>query len=518
MRYIAIFLSLVALHANEANNIIVESSTPLEEMKENELRRFIDEGLISSDRAKGFVARSNDEDEEFSKNKPLVNIYKRFASNNVESSASSMPKEKGDDIDEEQDSTDSNTLDSNEVSNISNSSSSSQNSSEDVPSLLENIYGHVGFFGKSNVLNKSVGGSYGIASASVGLNYDFKKMVFVDIGIYGISKLSGNYNKNILRNTAPNYAFLKHSDFVTHRANIKYVALDSTYNELFDITIGRFSEHRDWIRGYAQGMMLNVNYGWLKVWLDWLDEQAFVNREFVTDFNVFKKAYNDEWLVAGGLGVSIFGVDVLPYYYYLNKNFWAVGGKIGVDIDFASKAWRSRGTLHYAYLKNEREFRANEDKKSQILWIEEMLRYRIDDKSVSFGVGYTQIWGSYFELANIGNISRFETSNTQGYGIMSPGGIDNGANSTNMFFANTRSIYGFVGFRIGDFAMMLLGRNSFGDNSSYLLDSTKINQHQYSLGGRYKIVDGLYIGGVAAFMMENRINKSYAKGYIEFRI
>lgn len=512
MKYIAIFLSLlVALSADdkinnsdEVNDIVIESSTPLEDMKETDLKRFVDEGIISNDEARNFNVGSN-EDDDFSNKKPLVSIYKHFAD-------SSQPNSKGDSAKEKDSNVDKN---SNQISNDNYNSTDTfvKNPSNEVPSLLENIYGHIGFFGKSNVLNHSVGGSYGIATGSVGLTYNFKRIVFVDIGIYGVGKLSGHYNENILQN--PN---IKHSDFVTHRANIKYVATDSSYNELFDITLGRFQENRDWIKNYAQGMKLNVNYGWLKVWLDWLDDQAYVNREYVTDFDIFKQAYNNQWLIAGGLGLSAFGIDMLPYYYYLNDNFWAAGGKLENNIKFASKAWSNRGVLHYAYLNNKREFMVNEDKKSQILWIEEMFKYRNTNKSVSFGAGYVQVWGSYFELANIGNMSRFETYNNQDYGIMSPGGIDDSPNSTNMFFANTRTIYGFVGFRIGDFAMMLLGRNSVGDSSYLLAPIGKIRQDQYSLGGRYKIVDGLYIGGIATFMMENRVNKSYAKGYLEFRI
>ena len=69
--------------------------------------------------------------------------------------------------------------------------------------------------------------------------------------------------------------------------------------------------------------------------------------------------------------------------------------------------------------------------------------------------------------------------------------------------------------------MMFLGRNSQGKNSGawdLLSESARLNQHQYSLGARWRIVEGLYVGGVGAFMMENNVNKSYAKGYIEFRI
>lgn len=139
---------------------------------------------------------------------------------------------------------------------------------------------------------------------------------------------------------------------------------------------------------------------------------------------------------------------------------------------------------------------------------------------VSFGLGYIRVFGTTFELASVGNMSRFDSNNTQGYGIMGIGGIDNGGNSSNMFFSKTQSFYGFVGFKIDDFSMMFLGRNSQGNNDFMqdLPTDNKLNQHQYALSARYRIIDGLYMGGAVAFMLENNVNKSYAKGYIEFKI
>ena len=471
---VALFLAIFALNAESsaesnapqtpADKIDVLSSEPLEdEISEGDVQRFVNDGLLDRERAKALVQNSDDEDSE----RPLVNIYKQFA----------------------------------------------EDSADDVPSLLENVYGHIGFFGKTN-MNKSVSEHFATFSASVGLKYDFKKMVFLDLGIYGMIPFAGT---KMYQRFAPNPP----SNFTLHRANVKYVARDEFQNEVFDITAGRFQSRRDWIRNFVQGVSVNANYEWFKLWLDWVDEQAHAYREYVSDFEIFKKRYDNKYLLAAGLGASLFGVDVLPYYYYFHKNLWAAGGKAGFEIEWANKKWKSVTTAHYVYAKNNRNFgldsaRLDSAKDiSQILWLEEVFRWRFKDKAVSIGLGYVRVFGAPFELANVGNMSRFEGYNTQGYGIMGAGGIDNGGNASNMFFADTQSFYGFVGFKIDDFSMMFLGRNSQGKSIDL---ATNLNQHQYALGARWRIVEGLYIGGVGAFMLENKVNKSYAKGFVEFRI
>ena len=475
---VALFFALFTLNAESsvesnapqtpADKISVLSSEPLEdELGENDVQRFVNDGLLDKESAKALVQSSEDEDSE----RPLVNIYKQFA----------------------------------------------EDSADEVPSLLENVYGHIGFFGKTNA-NKSVKEHFLLFSGSVGLVYDFKEMVFLDIGIYGASNFIG---------VKPRATRAK-SNFIAHRANIKYIARDEFQNEVFAISAGRFQARRDWIRNFVQGVSVNVNYEWFGLWLDWVDEQAHAYREYVSDFDTFKKRYNNHWLIATGLGaVRLFGVDVQPYYYHLHKNLWAVGSKLGLDIDFANKKWRSVSTAHYVYARNKRDFGAfggfddvggiaeNPSNASQILLLEQVFRWRVKEKAVSIGLGYVRVFGAPFELANVGNMSRFEGYNTQGYGIMGAGGIDNGGNASNMFFADTQSFYGFVGFKIDDFSMMFLGRNSQGKSIDL---STNLNQHQYALGARWRIVEGLYVGGVGAFMLENKVNKSYAKGFVEFRI
>lgn len=489
-----------------SEKINVISSTPLiDELSENDLQKFVREGILDKDEAQSIKQSGRSGEEEFGDedSRTLVNIYRRFNAKSAESG--------------------NNLGESSGESSAKNDDNIAKTTDDEVPLLLENVYGHIGFFGKSNVLNKSVGGSYGVFSASVGLQYDFTKDTFavlLDLGIYGLSPIvGGKLQGKVAQNIAPSY-------FTPHRANVKFIQKDELQNEVFDITAGRFLAKRDWIRNFVQGVSVNANYEWFRLWLDWIDEQALANREYLSDFNLFKSRYNDKWLIATGLGASVFGVDVLPYYYYFSGNLWAVGGKLGLDMDFANKKWRSITTAHFVYEKNKRDFRANDaDSKrdeSRILWLEEVFRWRSNDKIVSLGLGYVRIFGARFELANVGNISRFESYNTQGYGIMGAGGSDNGGNSSNMFFADTQSFYGFVGFRIDDFSMIFLGRNSQGKNSfvdlNALQNATKINQHQYSLGARWRIVEGLYIGGVGAFMLENNVNKSYAKGYIEFKI
>lgn len=493
---------IIALSANLAfgedlqSGFNIISSTPLdEEISENDLDKFVREGILDKDEMQNIrqSGRSFEEDFKEEDSRTLANIYRKFNAKNAESSG---------------------------VSSDSSPDGIAKTTDEEVPLLLENVYGHIGFFGKSNWLNKSVGGSYGVFSASVGLMYDFQKSVFLDLGIYGMSPIvGGKLQGKVADSRIPSY-------FTLNRASVKYVARDEFQNDVFDITAGRFVARRDWIRNFVQGVSVNANYEWFKLWLDWVDDQAIANREYLTDFNAFKTRYNDRWLIATGLGASVFGVDVLPYYYYFSGNLWAVGGKIGLDIDFANKKWRSVTTAHFVYAKNKRDFRASEvdsaRDESQIIWIEEVFRWRSNNKIASFGVGYIRIFGAKFELSNVGNISRFESYNTQGYGILGAGGIDNGGNSSNLFFADTQSFYGFVGFKIDDFSMMFLGRNSQGKNSfsdlSIAQNATNLNQHQYSLSARWRIIEGLYVGGVGAFMLENKVNKSYAKGYIEFKI
>lgn len=467
MRILALYIALLGVASADSINII--SSTPLEnELKESDVQKFVSEGILDKDRAKDLLKNIKDDDDD---ERTLVNIYRQITA------------------------------------------SDSSDSSEETPLLLENVYGHIGFFGKTNLLNKAVGGSYGVFSGSIGLQYDFKKSVFLDVGVYGITSIVGGSlaNKVFVNPAIPT------STFIANRASVKYIAKNEFQDEIFDITAGRFQARRDWIRNYIQGVSVNANYEWFKLWLDWADEQAIVSREILSDFSVFKHRYNNKWLLSAGLGASIFGVDVLPYYYFFSGNLWAVGGKINAEVDFASKKWKSITTLHYVYENNKRDFgRQNKGKDSQILWVEEVFRWRSNDKIASFGLGYIKVFGSTFELASVGNMSRFESYNTQGYGIMGIGGIDNGGNSSNMFFSQTQSFYGFVGFKIDDFSMMFLGRNSQGKND--IESPENLNQHQYALSARYRIIDGLYMGGAVAFMMENKINKSYAKGYIEFKI
>lgn len=471
---VALFLALFTLNAESnaesnvpqtpADKISVLSSEPLEdELGENDVQRFVNDGLLDKESAKALVQSSEDEDSE----RPLVNIYRQFA----------------------------------------------EDSADEEPSLLENVYGHIGFFGKTNA-NKSVKEHFSLFSGSVGLVYDFKETVFLDIGIYGASNFIGSKPRTMRTK----------SNFITHRANLKYIAKDEFQNLAFDISAGRFQAKRDWIRNFVQGVSVSANYEWFELWFDWVDEQAHAYREYLSDFDTFKKRYGNKWLIATGLGaVQFFGVDVQPYYYYFHKNLWAAGAKAGFEIDWANKKWKSVTTAHYVYAKNNRNFALDSANLgldsakgiSQILWLEQVFRWRFKDNAVSIGVGYVRVFGVPFELANVGNMSRFEGYNTQGYGIMGAGGIDNGGNASNMFFADTQSFYGFVGFKISDFSMSFLGRNSQGKSIDL---ATNLNQHQYALGARWRIVDGLYIGGVGAFMLENKVNKSYAKGYVEFRI
>lgn len=372
---------------------------------------------------------------------------------------------------------------------------------EQVISSLNNVYGHIGFFGKSNVLNKNIHERYGVFSASAGLKYNFYNKVDINLGIYGMTSIYNGSNKYTNSKFIVNNAFLKYKD--------EYV--DSM---LFELKAGRYKGDRDWIKHYVQGVSVDANYSWISVWVDWVNDQALATREYLHDFNIFDERYNKEWLIATGFDVKLFGVNISPYYYLLNNNFWSGGGKLQADFSFNDN-WQTNTTLQYAYLKSNTNGIYGQDstnigkKKSSILWIDEAITYRNNVFKTIFGLGYINIWGAAFELAKVGNMSRFETNNTNEIKIIEPGDLYNDSNSTNMFNAKTSTIYGFAGFKIDKFSTRILGRYSSGDG---------ISQQLYSLGGRYNVIEGLYIGGIAAYMTQNRENRSFAKGYIEFSI
>ena len=263
--------SQVSTELSDKINII--SSTPLtEELSDNDLQKFVREGILDKDEAQNIKQNRNHLEEIFEENeRVLVNIYRQIRAKRDKSSAKSSDSSK-----------------SQSESSSETNDTIAKTTDEEVPLLLENVYGHIGFFGKSNILNKSVGGSYGVFSASVGLQYDFQKAVFLDLGIYGLSPIVGGkmQNKYALNDAlTPSY-------FVPNRASVKYVAKDEFQNEVFDITAGRFQAKRDWIRNFVQGVSVNTNYEWFKLWLDWVDEQAIAHREYLSDFNIFKNRYD----------------------------------------------------------------------------------------------------------------------------------------------------------------------------------------------------------------------------------
>lgn len=365
-------------------------------------------------------------------------------------------------------------------------------------SLIDNVYGHMGFFGKTNSLNKNYkNDNYAVFSGSVGLKYTFdfdneiKSNIQLNIGLYIMTELykNNNPNKYVENKFLTNNAFLKVSD------------------TFYEIKAGRYKANRDWINHYVQGLSIDANYSWLRFWGDWVDDQAYVNREMLSEFDIFQKNYKSEWLIGTGINTTFYGINISPYYYLLNKNFWASGVKLGFETNINDN-WDTKTSINYAYLKS----KMNKNN-SNILWIDQEIDYKIDTNNLStnvlFGLGLIKIWGYEFELAKIGNRSRFETSEYRSYSVIETGGINNGLNSTNMFYDNTITIYGFAGFRINNISMMVLGRDS---------RNMTINQESYSIGGKYKIINGFYAGGLVSYMTENNKNKSFAKLYLEFII
>lgn len=398
-----------------------------------------------------------------------------------------------------------NNIEENNVENITDSVNDTRKS------LTDNVYGHIGFFGKSNALNKQYkDDNYGVFSGSVGLKYtfnnDFTSKISLNLGVYVMTDL--------YKSDAPNKYV--ESKFITHNVflNIK----DSFY----ELTMGRYKGNRDWIKHYVQGVSINATYSWFNLWGEWIDNQAYVNREYINDFNIFQKRYSGEWLIATGIETDFYGVNISPYYYFFNKNFWATGIKLGFATDIAD-GWGSKTLVHYAYLKskvngiygntNTYTSKIAHNGASSIVWIDQEINYRFNNNDISsnvlFGLGFIKTFDDEFELARIGNMSRFETSDYRSYNVIETGGLNNGYNSANTFYGNTNTFYGFTGFRINNFSMMILGRDS---------RSTEVKQQSYSIGGKYKIVNGFYAGGLVSYMVENDRNKSFAKAYVEFVI
>ena len=361
---------------------------------------------------------------------------------------------------------------------------------------------HIGVFNKTN-LGKTKD-NYNAFSASLNLAYSLQNTLFFGLGVNAITPLYEYPKYNAINNYID-------TRFLASTAYIKYKVAD-----FFVITGGRYHEHKDWLRHYVQGIGIDVEYDLFEVWANWVDEQAHANREHMSDFNTYKNAYNNEFLWATGININIPYLSIAPYYYALNKFFWSVGGKLESKL-IQKEGFGYATTLHYAYLKSKKNeyshdhnhMHSNLEGDSSILWFDQEVNYSFQNGSLSFGAGYIQVWKSYFELANIGNISRFETHSHNAYEVIEPGGMNNGINTSNMFNANTRTFYGFVGTEINKVALMALFRNSKGSG---------ITQDSYSLGFRWNIALGVNIGGIGAYMIENKKNLSFLKGYIEFRI
>lgn len=399
---------------------------------------------------------------------------------------------------------------------LENSNNMTQNMESNVEnnenkSLIDNVYGHIGFFGKSNALNKDYkDDNYTVFSGSVGLKYlfdnDISSKISLNLGIYIMTDLYKNTSSN-------KYV---ESKFVTHNAFLRIK------DAFYELKMGRYKANRDWIKHYVQGVSINATYSWFNFWGEWVGDQAYVTRESLSDFNIFRNNYNKEWLIATGIDTDFYGVNISPYYYFLNKNFWTAGIKLGFKTDIAD-GWGSKTFIHYAYLESKTSGKYGHTNNtpikngtSSIIWLDQEINYRLNKNGVNsnllFGLGFIKILDDEFELAKIGNVSRFETGDYRSYSVIETGGLNNGYNSSNAFYGNTTTIYGFAGFRVNDISVMLLGRDSRGNKNM------QIKQQAYSIGGKYKIINGFYIGGLAAYMTENDKNKSFMKAYLEFII
>lgn len=352
------------------------------------------------------------------------------------------------------------------------------------------LYMHLGFFSKSSALGKNED-NYGVFNASLGLGRSVQDILHFGLGVYAMSQAFAKPKNG-------HYDYVA-SKFIVNNLYAKYDA-----GSFFMLTAGRFHEERDWLRHYVQGISVDINYEFFNLWTNWTNDQAHANMEHLTDFTLFRENYNKAHLLAAGLGASLFGAEVEPYYYFLSGQFWSLGGKIALNLDL-NKRWNSKTTLHFAHL----DASARRAEKSKILWLEEAVKYRKDEAFVIFGAGFIKVWDGDFRLASLGNASRFEAHSHSELRVIEPGGLENGSQSTNMFERKAQSAYGFAGFSLKNVSLMLLGRGS---------KSALKTQDAYSLGLKLKVIEGIHIGGVGVFMLENKRNISYAKAYVEFGI
>ena len=314
------------------------------------------------------------------------------------------------------------------------------------------------------------------------------------------------------------------SKFITNTA---YVGYEKKFENLsLGIKTGRFEDEFDWVGHSLQGAHAYIQIPYAKLYGLWIDEQAHITREFATDFDFYRRLYDGKNLFAGGLELTLPFVQLSPFAYHMQEFFDVFGGKAilsfgGVD------GWHSTTLLHYAYLHSTFAHHSHHEHDhshddghghtigergdTYLIWLEQGIAY---GNLLEFGAGYQKVGNHFFEIANMGSTSRFEAHNHahNGFGVIQPGGMHSGSQSTNMYEERASTIYGFVDIGFSKGAIEILGRDS---RSAHRIQSA------YSLGVRYAATLDVELGAIGVYMLErlehqSAINRSFGKAYVQY--
>ncbi|MGX3010516.1 hypothetical protein ACWIUD_02985 [Helicobacter sp. 23-1044] len=340
------------------------------------------------------------------------------------------------------------------------------------------------------------------------------------------------------------------SNFVANTAYLGYVKDFERVG--VEVKAGRFDEHLEWVGHSMQGVFGRVTLPFsahsAQIYGIWVNEQAHIMREISGDFDFYKSMYDGQNLFAGGANLALtlgqnLRFHIEPYAYYLHKYFGVYGAKVAFDASFADD-WRSKtiaqgAFLHSNYAKNHANMTnmanhahaghnhahnhsahthlntANRGD-TYFVFIEQEFAYK---DFLYFGAGFQRVGAKVFEIANLGNNSRFEAHEGGGFGVIRPGAIHSGTQITNAYNADTNTFYGFIGAQFGsenEFALEAMGRDSRSDKKS---------QSAFSLGARYALPYGFEIGGIGVFMLdkhphgmeEMRVWRNYGKAYLQWQ-
>ena len=384
------------------------------------------------------------------------------------------------------------------------------------------FHAHIGLFGKSSALASSRDNARRDSYSMLYTTMLMKAQAFesLDFGL-GISAFVPFGMDTTFGGTR--YEYIE-SKFITNTA---YVGYEKKFENLsLGIKTGRFEDEFDWVGHSLQGVHAYIQIPYAKLYGLWIDEQAHITREFATDFDFYRHLYDGKNLFTGGLELTLPFVQLSPFAYHMQEFFDVFGGKAilsfgGVD------GWHSTTLLHYAYLHSTFAHHSHHEHDhshddghghtigergdTYLIWLEQGIAY---GNLLEFGAGYQKVGNHFFEIANMGSTSRFEAHNHahNGFGVIQPGGMHSGSQSTNMYEERASTIYGFVDIGFSKGAIEILGRDS---RSAHRIQSA------YSLGVRYAATLDVELGAIGVYMLErlehqSAINRSFGKAYVQY--